>query len=146
MTTHVWGIGTDLVATRRFDRLIQRSGRSFLERWFTPGEVEYCLGRHRPGQHAAARFAAKEAVLKALHLAEHGPLAWRDIEVVRDHVGRPGVRLHGTVMAAAARAGVRGLEISISHDSDYATASAIAFGASGEIAAPARPDLSAGIA
>lgn len=142
---HISGIGTDLVATRRFDRLIQRGGRGFLERWFTTSEVEYCLGRHRSGQHAAARFAAKEAVLKALRLAENAPPVWREIEVVRDALGRPGIRLHGTMLAAAARAGVRGLEISISHDSEYATASAIAFGANeGSAATPLRPDLSAG--
>lgn len=125
----VRGIGTDLVASRRFDRLIARGGHRFLARWFTPGEIEYCLGRHRPGQHAAARFAAKEAVLKALRLTENGPVAWREIEVVRDTVGRPGIILHGALRSAAARAGVHGLEVSISHDSEYATASAIAFGA-----------------
>lgn len=124
----VLGIGTDLVATGRFDRLIRRGGRRFLDRWFTEAEVQYVLGREWPARHAAARFAAKEAAIKALGLADDGPPAWREIEIVRDRSGRPGILLHGGMAIAAARAGAQSVEVSLSHDAEYATATAIAFG------------------
>lgn len=128
MSAQVIGIGTDLVAIGRFARLIDRSGRRFLDRWFAPAEVDYCLSKGEPARHAAARFAAKEATLKALGLTDSGPTIWREIEVVRDAAGRPGLLLHGAARAGASRAGAHAVQISLSHDAEYATASAIAMG------------------
>ena len=123
----VRGVGTDLVSVARFERLSARGGRRFLDRWFTAGEIEYCLAQQHPARHVAARFAAKEAVLKSLRIPGGGPLRWRDIEVVRDPDGLPHVELHGAYRAAAAAGGVVALHLSLSHDAHYATATALAF-------------------
>lgn len=129
MTVH--GVGTDLVEVARFERLIGRGGRRFLDRWFTPGEVDYCLARDHPARHVAARFAAKEAVLKALRLSGDGPLRWREIEVCRDADGLPSIVLHGTFRQQADAVGVEALHVSLSHDGRYATATALVVRSSG---------------
>ena len=127
------GIGTDIVAVSRFDRLLSARGGSFLRRWFTPEEVEYCLGRAHPGRHLAARFAAKEAVVKAVGGTWTGPLPWSSIEIVRLPGGSPAVRLSGAVRNAARTAGIGAVRVSMSHCDEYATAMAIAVPSDGEV-------------
>lgn len=119
------GIGTDIVPVDRIARLVADHGDRFLRRWFTPPEIEYCLGKAHPGRHFAARFAAKEAVVKALPQLWDGPLPWRSIEIVPGPSGAPSVRLTGAFGRAAAGAGVRGVCVSLSHCDDYATATAL---------------------
>jgi holo-[acyl-carrier protein] synthase len=119
------GVGTDIVAVSRIAALIRDRGAVFLERWFTPVEIEYCTAKAVPSRHFAARFAAKEAVVKALPLAWEGPLPWRSVEIVNEAGGRPVVRLSGRVLAAAQRAGVDAVRISMSHCDEYATAIAM---------------------
>lgn len=120
------GVGTDLVAVTRFGRLIEHGGRRFLDRWFRPEEVDFCLARSEPARHAAARFAAKEAALKSLRTPGVGPLRWRDIEVSRDLDGLPGLCLHGSMRGLAHSTGVTVFHLSISHDANYATATVVA--------------------
>ncbi len=118
-------VGTDIVSVGRITTLLDRSGSAFLDRWFTPAEITYCRSKAVPSRHLAARFAAKEAVLKALPTRWRGPLPWRSIEVVLDDHGAPGIRLSGGIAAAAAEAGIRDVEVSLSHCDEYATATAL---------------------
>jgi holo-[acyl-carrier protein] synthase len=118
-------IGTDIVSVTRIDALVRAGGARFLRRWFTPAEIEYCLGKAHPARHLAARFAAKEAVVKALGSPWEGPLAWRHVEVVRPGPA-PTVRLSGPALEAARAAGVGSVQVSLSHCDEYATAVALA--------------------
>jgi holo-[acyl-carrier protein] synthase len=119
------GVGTDIVAVGRIAALMRDRGAAFLERWFTAGEIGYCSSKAAPSRHFAARFAAKEAVVKALPMAWDGPLPWRSIEIVNDPRGVPSVRLSGAVLDAATRAGVGEIRVSLSHCDEYATAIAL---------------------
>ena len=110
------GVGIDLIEIERVERALERRPR-LAERLFTEGELAYAGGRARPGRHLAARFAAKEAVIKAL--GEGVPP--RDIEVEAGEP--PQVRLHGR---AAELAGERELAISLTHSRETAAAIAIA--------------------
>lgn len=120
------GIGVDLVRVSRIAALLDRED-GFLATLYTPGEVAYCRRvRRRAPERFAGRFAAKEAVLKALGTGiDHG-IQMCEVEVVSDAFGRPEVRLHGAARSAAARAGVGRLLVSIAHSGDYATAYAVA--------------------
>ncbi len=100
-------------------------GAAFLERWFTAREIDYCSGKAVPSRHFAARFAAKEAVLKALPVAWDGPLPWRSIEIANDPRGVPSVGLSGAILDAATRAGVGEIKVSLSYCGEYATAIAL---------------------
>ncbi len=112
------GIGIDLLEIERLERALRRHPR-LAERVFTPAEREYAAARARPGRHLAARFAAKEAVVKALGLT--GGFGLREVEVVAGEP--PSVRLSGR---AAEVAGGGGIEISLTHSRDYAAAVAVA--------------------
>jgi holo-[acyl-carrier protein] synthase len=119
-------VGTDIVSVARIAALVESRGSAFLDRWFTPAEVDYCTGKAEPSRHLAARVAAKEAVSKALPVTWDGPLPWRSIEIVSPpQGGRPSVRLTGRLGDAAARAGVRRAQVSLSHCDEYATAVAL---------------------
>ena len=115
-------VGIDIVAVGRIAALMRDGGTMFLERWFTPREIDYCLGKAVPSRHFAARFAAKEAVAKALPVAWDGPLPWRYIEITNDPRGVPSVSLSGAVLDAATKAGVGEITVSLSHCDEYATA------------------------
>lgn len=122
--------GIDVVEERRIAEMVERHGTRLLDRVFTAGEQEYCRssGALRP-ERLAARFAAKEAVLKALGTGWRGGIAWTDVEVERDAAGRPGVRLEGEAAAVATRLGVRAWHLSLTHAGGVAIASVIACGA-----------------
>ncbi|NLF29900.1 MAG: holo-ACP synthase [Planctomycetes bacterium] len=120
--------GIDLVETARVAEVHQRHGRRFLDRVFTPGEQAYCLDRKRMYEHLAARFAAKEAVLKALGTGWRDGIAWTDVEVVNSPAGAPSVRLAGQCARLAAERGLSEILISITHTEAHAMASAIALG------------------
>ena len=119
------GVGTDIVAVGRIAALMRVRGTAFLERWFTAGEIDYCSSKAVPSRHFAARFAAKEAVVKALPVTWDGPLPWRSIEIANDPCGAPSVNLSGAILDAAARAGVGEISVSLSHCYEYATAVAL---------------------
>jgi holo-[acyl-carrier protein] synthase len=118
-------VGTDIVAVGRIAALIRDRGAAFLDRWFTAREIGYCSGKAVPSRHFAARFAAKEAVVKALPVDLDGPLPWRSIEIGNDPRGVPSVSLSGAILDAAARAGVGEIKVSLSHCDEYATAVAL---------------------
>jgi len=120
------GVGTDIVAIPRIVALMNARGAAFLERWFTTREIDYCSRKAVPSRHFAARFAAKEAVVKALPVPWDGPLPWRSIEIIADSRGAPSVILSGAILDAATRAGVGDITTSLSHCDEYATAIALA--------------------
>ena len=115
------GVGIDLMEIDRFAEALARRPR-LAERCFTPDEAAYCASRAFPPQHFAARFAAKEAVGKALGI---GMTRWREVEVVRGR-GAPSVRLHGRYAAWAERIGVTHIHLSLTHGQLSAAAAAIA--------------------
>ncbi len=119
------GVGTDIVAVTRIAALMRDGGMAFLERWFTPREIDYCSGRAMPSRHFAARFAAKEAVAKALPITWDGPVPWRSIEITNDQRGAPLVSLCGALRDAATRSGVGDITVSLSHCDEYAIAFAV---------------------
>lgn len=110
-------VGIDLIEIERIERALERRPR-LAERLFTEGELAYASARARPGIHLAARFAAKEAVAKALRL--HG-WAHREVEVVVDELGAPAVQLSGRVEQRARELGVD-VEVSLTHVRELAAA------------------------
>jgi len=122
----VFGIGIDVVEVARIASAIQRHGEPFLVKLFTAGERDYCAPRHNPAMHYAARFAAKEAVSKALGTGIGGQAAWLDLEIVNDPAGAPKLCLSGAAAAFAKDHGITEIQISLTHAHDYAAANAIA--------------------
>ena len=121
----VAGLGTDLARIGRFERFLAEEKTALLERLFTAGERDYALGKKGAAAHLAARFAAKEAFLKALGLGLRDGLAWHDIEVTRDPLGKPSLRLSGRAAELVAQRGISAWHLSYSHDGDYAVATVI---------------------
>lgn len=117
-------VGIDIIDNKRMARAIERRPR-LLERVFTRQEREYCLSKANPAQHFAARFAAKEAVGKALGT---GVRSWQEIEVISTASGRPVVSVTGAMGAAAKSAGAENLTISLSHSRSASVAVAVASG------------------
>jgi len=116
----ILGIGTDLCDIRRIETLLERHGERFKEKVFTQGERETCDARAASAACYAKRFAAKEAVAKALAGEETGALPWHSVEVVNDPSGRPKVILHGE--AAARLPQDAQLHLSLTDDPPYAQA------------------------
>ncbi|MBI3458465.1 MAG: holo-ACP synthase [Candidatus Rokubacteria bacterium] len=124
----ILGVGVDLVRIERVRQAMERWQERFLERVFTPDEVTYARRRRNPAEHLAARFAAKEATLKALGIGLTMGVRWRDMEVRRARGERPRVSLSGRTAALVAARGVRALHLSLTHDGDYAMAQVLAEG------------------
>ena len=119
------GVGVDIIEVARIHRATARWGDGFLSRVFTPGERRHAGASRVSAERLAGRFAAKEAVMKALGLG-WSRMAWREIEIGGDSEGRPVVRLRGRAARAASRLGVRACLVSISHTRDLAVAHAVA--------------------
>ena len=119
--------GVDLINTARIERALKRYGDRFLERVFTPAEIMYCRGR---AAELAARFAAKEAVSKALgvgmRMIARDGIDWRDVEVIGDLRGKPLVRLSGRAAERAGELGLTEWAISLSHTREHAIAFVVA--------------------
>ena len=113
--------GVDIVEIPRIKQAMERHGDRFIKRIYTEREIAYCRGR--PAQFAR-RFAAKEAVMKALGTGTRG-IRWRDIEIVRSNGVAPIVLLHGTAFARAERLGIEHLALSLSDSDEYAVASVV---------------------
>ena len=115
-------VGVDIIEIERIHSALARWGGRFLCRVFTPAEVRYCAGR---APELAVRFAAKEAVSKALGTGMRG-VAWREIEVVPDHRGKPNIRLYGKAKARAEELGLIEFSVSLSHSQESAIAFVVA--------------------
>ena len=110
--------GIDIIEIYRIRDVVNKYGDRFLNRIYTTEELDYCRGR---APQLASRFAAKEAVMKALGTGVRG-VGWKDIEVVRQPSGAPGIELYGRAEARAKRLGVTEIALSISHSQEYAVA------------------------
>jgi len=114
-------VGTDLVEVTRIENLL-RENEALQQSVFTPEELRYSRRKHHPFQHFAARFAAKEAVFKALGTGLSGDLDWRDVEVRNERSGKPILRLSGTTAIKANDFGMVDSFVSMSHTEQYAIA------------------------
>ncbi len=120
------GHGVDVVDITRINELIEHHGDRFLHRCFTTGETDYCHEHRDAVIHFAGRFAAKEAIVKALGTGFRGRVSWTDIEILPDSKGKPILRLTGHTADLALQAGITAWHISISHTAQTAFASVIA--------------------
>jgi holo-[acyl-carrier protein] synthase len=119
------GLGLDISEIDRIEAAIKRHGAPFLERLFTPAEVAYCESHKGKYERYAARFAAKEAAMKALGTGWSHGVRWRDIEVTREPSGKPTLRLAGVAAQIAQRMGVKNISLSITHSGNLALAEVI---------------------
>ncbi|MBW3597941.1 MAG: holo-ACP synthase [Planctomycetes bacterium] len=124
----ILGIGADIVECLRIAKMIERHGELFLQRVFTPYEIAYCQERKAATQHFAGRWAAKEAVLKAMGTGWTRGISWQDVEVRNEFGGKPQIVLGGGAKEICGGMGVQRVLITISHCRHYATAYAIAIG------------------
>jgi holo-[acyl-carrier protein] synthase len=118
----VLGIGVDLVENARIEHSLERFGERFLQRVFTPGEIEYSQSMKFPARHLAARFAAKEAVSKAFGTGIGKMMGWKDIDVHRKPSGEPFVVLEGGAKKLAEDRGIGAVRITLSHTEHHAMA------------------------
>jgi len=116
------GLGIDLVPVARIDDVVARRGDRFLRRILTDGEMSYCARFPEPQRHWAARFAAKEAALKAMGTGLFGGISWKAIEVVNLESGQPTLRLTGRAKELADGLGATRSHVTIAHDGAYAVA------------------------
>lgn len=116
------GIGIDLVEVARLKRLLEEHGERARDRLFTPAELELAARSGSPHETLAARFAAKEAAMKALGTGWSGGVGFRDVEVGRDASGAPTLALSGVAVARAKELGVSRLHVSLTHTRDHAQA------------------------
>ena len=121
----IYGIGIDVVEIQRIEQAITRSGQRFLDRLYTEAEQAYCCAKRPPYACYAARFAAKEAFLKACGTGLRQHMRWRDIEVNRDALGKPGLRLYGYLHERCIDQGITHIHLSLSHSLTYAVAQVI---------------------
>jgi holo-[acyl-carrier protein] synthase len=119
------GTGIDIAEVPRIRQSIERFGQRFLQRVFTAGEMRYCDSKANRFERYAARFAAKEAAMKALGTGWNHGVRWRDCEVARMPGGRPTLAFHGTAGEFAAKLGVKNVALSITHTAEQAMAQVI---------------------
>jgi holo-[acyl-carrier protein] synthase len=116
------GTGVDIAEVPRIRETIERFGDRFLHRIFTDGEIRYCEQRAHRFESYAARFAAKEAGMKALGTGWSRGVRWRDIEVVRPKGQRPTIQFHGEAAAIASKLGTKNVALSLTHTAEQALA------------------------
>jgi len=124
----ILGIGTDIIECPRIGRMIENHGEMFLRRIYTEREIRYCQSRKHAIEHFAGRWAAKEAILKAMGTGRSHGIAWTNIEVRHAQDGRPQVMVCGVAREIALSRGIGDILISVSHCRTYATAYALAVG------------------
>ena len=122
------GIGIDIVDNRRIENLIKKYGERFLNKVYTKAEISYCQQKKNSAPSFAARFAAKEAVLKALGTGMRKN-SWQDIEVLNNELGKPAVNLSAKTKKKAEELKVSSIFISISHEKEYSIAQIVMEGA-----------------
>lgn len=124
----VIGIGTDIIECSRIAQMIEKHGDVFLKKVYTADEIAYSSGRKAAVQHYAGRWAAKEAVLKAVGTGWAHGIQWTDVEVVNQQGGKPTIVLRKKALELCNEQGIQQMMISISHCKEYATAYATAVG------------------
>lgn len=119
------GTGVDLAEVPRIRASVDRYGRRFLDRVFTPAEIAYVERKANRFERYAARFAAKEAGMKAIGTGWRRGVRWQDFEVANLPTGKPTLRLHGVAAEVAATLGVRAISLSLTHTAELAMAHVI---------------------
>ena len=130
---NVFGIGTDIIECLRIAQMIERHGELFINRVYTSSEIDYCSSRKAATQHYAGRWAAKEAILKAMGTGWARGIRWRDIEIRNEAGGAPIVALAGGARDVCETLGITRVLISISHCRSHATAYALALKSEDEV-------------
>lgn len=121
----VYGSGVDIIEVDRVKQAVKKWGNSFLKKVFTHKEISYSNKKRFAYQHLAARFATKEAVLKAFGGGWTRNLPWKDVEIVNNKEGKPEIKLHGEAKKIYKRKKISGVVVSMSHTKYYAVANAI---------------------
>jgi len=121
-TQMIVGTGVDIAEVPRIKAAVERFGERFLRRVFTPEEIRYCTARPNSAERLAARFAAKEAGMKAIGTGLRHGVTWHDLEVVRQPGGRPFLHLTGVAAEFAARLGCKRTHLSLTHTQEQALA------------------------
>jgi holo-[acyl-carrier protein] synthase len=124
----ILGIGTDIIECPRIGKMIEHHGELFLRRVYTEREIRYCQARKHAIEHFAGRWAAKEAILKAIGTGRSHGIAWTNIEVRNGLDGRPQVMVCGTAREIMLEREIADILVSVSHCRTYATAYAMAVG------------------
>lgn len=118
-------IGIDIVEIGRLSRVSKKWGASFLKKVYTDRELAYARSKRFPYQHLAARFAAKEAIFKALGEVEKDFVGWKNVEILNDAYGKPVVHWHGFAEEVRKKRKLKDAVVSLSHTENYAVASAM---------------------
>ena len=118
-------IGIDIVEIKRLERVSKKWGRPFLKKVYTARELAYSQSKRYPAQHLAARFAAKEAIFKALGEVTRNFVGWKNVEILNDGYGKPAVHWHGEADKVRKKKKIRGALVSLSHTENYAVATAM---------------------
>jgi len=121
----VIGIGIDIIEIDRIKKSVDDFGDQFLQKVYTPGEIKYCLSKKNKYQHLAARFAAKEAIYKAISTNWDSELSWQDMEIINAPNGMPEVKFKGHLEKFLSHD--KSLKISMSHSRDYVACVAIVY-------------------
>jgi holo-[acyl-carrier protein] synthase len=116
------GVGVDIIEIERIKRVVDFWGSQFLDKVFTDREIRYCFSMKNSYQHLAGRFAAKEAISKAISTGWSGIFRWKDVEILNDENGKPNVHLHNKLRD---KFNPSKLHISISHSRNYVVALAV---------------------
>ncbi len=119
------GIGNDIFEVARMRRELDRNGSGIKDSIFTQGEISYCECKRYPERHFAARFAAKEALLKALSTGLTPEMSWLEIDIQNRENGQPFIILCGGVRETAKRLGIKNIFVSLSHTAEWASANVI---------------------
>jgi holo-[acyl-carrier protein] synthase len=118
----IYGIGVDIIKIERFKKALERWGDRLCQRVFTQQELSACQNKAQPEKHLALRFAAKEAFLKALGRGMFQGVAWNDIEITNDALGRPHMKVRGAAERLCGEKGIKEIFVSISHEAEYGVA------------------------
>jgi holo-[acyl-carrier-protein] synthase len=116
----IYGIGIDIIKVERMREAVERWGEKFLRKIFTGNEITYCYRKKDPYLSLSVRFAAKEALIKAIGL--RGSVTFRDIEVLNDAHGKPAFAAHGELHDVLKKNSIRRAHLSLSHERDYGIA------------------------
>lgn len=125
----IFGVGIDIIEIERIKSSIEKFDQIFLNKIFTKTELEYCESKKNKYQHFAARFAAKEAISKALATGWSKGFRWKDVDIYNEKSGMPNVKLHGNLKDFLGKD--KSLKITISHSQHYVTCFAIIYANNG---------------